>query len=261
VMRFDLLQPNKPGKPNPILKYIIDSDADIVCIQEYGVAENNRRVLSFEDVIKTLKNTPYHYIHPLRFPYAGQTYGIAVFSKFPILSARSIPYESVYNGSFVAELDVNGRKVTLINNHLESNQLSEDERQDYYDMTQNINSENLEAFTHTMYKRLTPAYIKRAHQAELIAQVIKENKNPYIIVCGDFNDTPMSYTRYKIKGNLKDSFVESGSGMGSTYNKHRFLFRIDYIFHSKNMKAYNCTVGRLKNSDHYPISTYLQFTD
>jgi endonuclease/exonuclease/phosphatase family metal-dependent hydrolase len=109
-----------------------------------------------------------------------------------------------------------------------------------------------------MTKRLTPAYKARAVQAQILSQTIKENKNPYIIVCGDFNDTPISYARYKIKGNLRDAFVDSGFGLGITYNKYRFLFRIDYILHSSNIKSYNCTVGKLKDSDHYPLWCYLQ---
>jgi endonuclease/exonuclease/phosphatase family metal-dependent hydrolase len=262
VMRFHHLHTHTPQKPNPIIQYIIDCDADIVCLQEYAYATHDKKALSNTDIVKALKGTPYNYFQQIKTLYAGrQNYGLAIFSKYPILSVEKAPYTSEYNGTFVAELDVNGKRVTIINNHLESNRLSEDERTGYVDMTNDINTEKIEAFTHTMHKRLTPAYKKRARQAELIAQIIEENKNPYIIVCGDFNDTPLSYTRHKIKGDLQDAFVESGNGMGITYNLHRFLFRIDYIFHSKNIKAYNCTVGKLKDSDHYPVYTYLEFTD
>jgi endonuclease/exonuclease/phosphatase family metal-dependent hydrolase len=124
-------------------------------------------------------------------------------------------------------------------------------------MTQEIDSRSLDNFTQMMSKRLTPAYKIRAKQAQVIDGIIKGNKNPYIIVCGDFNDTPISYSRHKIKGNLHDAFVDSGFGLGITYNKYRFLFRIDYILHSDNIKSYNCSVGKLKNSDHYPLWCYL----
>ena len=253
VMRFEKYRTHTKDNPNPIVQFIADSDADIICIQEYGFDN--------DVIIKALKNTPYHFIEGLDSPYPGLTAGIAVFSKHPILKAERIPYDSKYNASFIFELDVNGKKVTLINNHLESNQLSEDERAGYYELTKDINVENLEFFTQMMHKRLTPAFKVRAKQAEIIAKLIEENKNPYIIVCGDFNDTPISYTRRKIKGDLKDAFVSAGKGMGTSYNKHRFLFRIDHILHSKNIKAYNSKVGTLKNSDHYPVWTYLEFKD
>ena len=253
VMRFEAYRKHTKENPNPIIQFIADSDADIICIQEYGFDN--------EIIIKALKNTPYRFIEGFDSPYPGLTAGIAVFSKFPILKAEKIPYDSKYNASYLFELDVNGKKVTLINNHLESNQLSEEERTGYYEMTKEINAEKLEFFTQMMHKRLTPAFKKRATQAQIIAKLIEEDKNPYIIVCGDFNDTPISYARHKIKGNLEDAFVSTGKGMGISYNKHRFLFRIDHILHSKNIKAYNCTIGTLKNSDHYPIWTYLEFKD
>jgi len=259
VMRFNNLKKNDPGDPpNKILQYILESDADIVCIQEYGASKSNANFLTDRSIMDALKKYPYTYYHSLHFPYQSEIFGLALFSRFPILSIKKVPYESAYNGSFTAELDIRGKRVTLINNHLESNKLSEEERNNYYQMTREMGAQSLDAFTQTMTKRLTPAFKTRARQAQIIAQVIKENKNPYLIVCGDFNDTPISYARHKIKGNLHDAFVESGCGLGTTYNKYHFLFRIDYILHSDNIKSYNCTVGDLKSSDHYPLWCYLE---
>jgi len=259
VMRFNNIKKDTIGDPpNKILQYIRENDADIVCIQEFGASRNNTNFISEKDIKTVFNKYPYYYAYPLQFPYPNEDYGLAIFSRFPILSIQKVPYESFYNGSFVVELDIHGKKVTLINNHLESNKLSEEERSNYYQLTKEIDTQSLDAFTQMMTKRLSPAYKVRANQAQLIAQVVKENKNPYIIVCGDFNDTPISYARYKIKGNLRDAFVDSGFGLGITYNKYRFLFRIDYILHSDNIKSYNCTVGKLKSSDHYPLWCYLE---
>ena len=259
VMRFDNLTINDPGNPpNKILQYILENDADIVCIQEFGASTNNTIHLTETTIAGALKKYPYHYFHSLLSPYQSENYGLAVFSRFPVLSIRKVPYDSFFNGSSVFELDIRGKRVTLINNHLESNRLTIEERTNYYQLTKDPDTQSLDAFTQTMTKRLTPAFKARAIQAQIISQIIKENKNPYIIVCGDFNDTPISYARYKIKGNLRDAFVDSGFGLGTTYNKHRFLFRIDYILHSNNIKSYNCTVGKLNSSDHYPVWCYLQ---
>ncbi|MDR1681828.1 MAG: endonuclease/exonuclease/phosphatase family protein [Candidatus Symbiothrix sp.] len=232
--------------PNPILQYIVEQDPDILCLQEYVAGWN----LPEAEIRRILKSMPYFCTYPN---------GLALFSKFPILSSRKIPIESNFNSSMLAELDVNGRKLTLINNHLESNKISADERNEYYDLTKDWDKDRWESFTYRMYQRLNPAFQLRAKQAVTIRRLIDESKNPYIIVCGDFNDTPISYSRRVIKGDLVDAFVESGSGMGISFNSNRFLFRIDYIFHSKNIKSYNCTVGKLKASDHYPVWTYLEF--
>jgi len=259
VMRFNNLTKNDPGDPpNKILQYILENDADIVCIQEFGALKTNINFLTKTRIIDILKKYPYHYFHSLHFPYPSEIFGLAVFSRFPILSTQKVLYESTYNGSFRIELDIHGKRVTLINNHLESNKITGEERSNYYQLTREPDTQSLDAFTQTMTKRLTPAFKARAHQAQVVSQTIEENKNPYIIVCGDFNDTPISYARYKIKGNLRDAFVDSGFGLGITYHEHRFLFRIDYILHSKNIQSYNCTVGRLKDSDHYPLWCYLR---
>ncbi|MCL1934448.1 MAG: endonuclease/exonuclease/phosphatase family protein [Candidatus Azobacteroides sp.] len=262
VMRFNNLSKNDPGDPpNKIIQYIIENDADIVCIQEFGASKSNTTLLTEDNIKNAMEKYPYYYAYPLQFPYKSQDFGLAIFSRFPILSMQKVPYESAYNGSFITELDIRGKRVTLINNHLESNKLSREERSNYYQLTKEPDTQSLDAFTQTMTKRLTPAFKARAGQAQIISQIIKENENPYIIVCGDFNDTPISYARHKIKGNLRDAFVDSGFGLGITYNKYRFLFRIDYILHSKNIQSYNCTVGKLKSSDHYPLWCYLQFKD
>ncbi|MDR2843626.1 MAG: endonuclease/exonuclease/phosphatase family protein [Candidatus Symbiothrix sp.] len=242
VMHFSY-KPKSKGQS--ILQYIKEQDPDIVCFQEFGG-------LKEADVRKALKATPYS-----RFIYPH----LAVFSKYPILSAKSLYIPSEYNGSMMVELDVNGRKLSLINNHLESNKISSDEREEYYDLTKELDTHKLESFTHSMFKRLSPAYSQRAQQINLLSELIHQDTNPYLVMCGDFNDTPISYSHRVINQDLVDAFVESGKGMGISFNQHRFFFRIDYIFHSKNMKAYNCTVGKLKTSDHYPVWTYLQLKD
>ncbi|MDR1436997.1 MAG: endonuclease/exonuclease/phosphatase family protein, partial [Candidatus Symbiothrix sp.] len=214
VMRFEYMQKHTEKHPNPIIRYILDQDADIICIQEYGAWVNdNKKFISRDDIRRIFKSFPYVHIEPFKPSRPEFTFGSAVFSKYPILKTKKIPYDSEYNGSFITELDIRGKKVTLINNHLESNKLSEEERTGYYDLTKNIDTEKLENFTNTMFRRLTPAYKSRALQAQLIDKAIREDKNPYIIVCGDFNDTPVSYARHKIKGRLKDAFVSSGNGM------------------------------------------------
>lgn len=260
VMRFEKAKPHTNENPNEILTYLRDSEADIICIQEYSAAHAYKKnILQKTDILHVLKDYPHYHIEPLQFPYPDESFGLAIFSKFPILSTKKVPYDSHYNGSFIAELDINGKITTIINNHLESNKLSSEERNNYYQFTQEPDGQTLNTFTKMMHKRLSPAFKIRAMQAQLISKMIKEDKNPYIIVCGDFNDTPISYARNKIRGDLKDAFVESGCGLGTTYNQYRFLFRIDHILHSKNIKAYNCSVGKIKNSDHYPVSCFLEF--
>ena len=128
VMGFNNLE-KKEGK-NPILSYLADSEADIICLQEYN-STKNKKYLTDEDISKALKAYPYRSIHN---PERGGSQ-LACFSKFPILSARPIKYESTYNGSMQYTLKVNEDTITLINNHLESNKLTKEDKVIYEDLS------------------------------------------------------------------------------------------------------------------------------
>ena len=81
--------------------------------------------------------------------------------------------------------------------------------------------------------------------------------SPYpIILCGDFNDTPLSYAYNTISANLKDTFKESGKGIGQTFVKIPAL-RIDYILHEKKIRSLNYKQHKKKLSDHYAVSCEL----
>jgi endonuclease/exonuclease/phosphatase (EEP) superfamily protein YafD len=81
------------------------------------------------------------------------------------------------------------------------------------------------------------------------------DESPYpLVVCGDFNDTPASYTYRKIKGGLEDSFVAAGKGYAYTYRYLRRLLRIDYLFYSRDIfKATGYNSPDLEYSDHKPV--------
>ena len=244
-------------KPNDILQYIINSEADIVCLQEYMVGKSDD-FLTHEKIHEALSMYPYHYSLPL-VHYKKYAIGLAIFSKYPILNSWKVRYDSSFNGSSVHEIDVNGKKVMVINNHLESFKLTMDDRSKYADFIKNMNAETFDGFRETVQRKLGSAFRIRAEQAEIVADEIAGLNGDYKIVCGDFNDTPISYAHRVIQGkSLIDAYSESGWGTGISYNQNFFWFRIDHILHSANMKSYNTTVEKVALSDHYPIWTYLE---
>jgi endonuclease/exonuclease/phosphatase family metal-dependent hydrolase len=109
-----------------------------------------------------------------------------------------------------------------------------------------------------LYKKLKMAFDIRKHQAKVLQQHLKDCPY-YIILCGDLNDSPASFTYNNVAKNLKDTFRESGEGMGRTYLGEIFpKFRIDYILHDKGYKSYGHTVcTNLSASDHYPVYSWI----
>lgn len=254
IMGFDGSH-KKDGK-NPILTYLKKSDADILCLQEYTSDKSSRR-LTQKDIERELKAYPYRRINVVGSG-SGYTNKIACYSKYPILSARVLNYTSNYNGSVLYELKLNEDTITLINNHLESNKLTKIDKDMYENMLKAPEKEKVKSGTRLLVHKLAEASAIRAPQADCIAQEIAASRHSSVIVCGDFNDTPISYTHRVIAQNLDDAFTQSGCGLGISYNQNKFYFRIDNILTSKNLQSYNCTVDRsIKESDHYPIWCYI----
>lgn len=247
----------KENGRNSILDYLKNSEADILCLQEYAMSSAPRH-LSQKDIENALRNYPYHKIQVVGNGH-GHSNQIACYSKYPIVSSRTLNYKSEYNGSVIYELKIGKDTITLINNHLESNKLTKEDKVVYEDLLKSPQAGKVKIGASMLIHKLAEASAIRAPQADKIAQEIKSSKHSHIIVCGDFNDTPISYTHRIISQDLHDTFTESGKGLGISYNQHKFYFRIDNILASKNFKSYNCTVDRsIKESDHYPIWCYLK---
>lgn len=236
---------------NTILEYLKDSNADVLCLQEFwtGAASGDLSRKTVERELAALY--PYHHITTLG---KSKSNNMACFSKFPILSANTISYESGYNGSVMYELEIEKDTLTLINNHLESNKLTKEDKIVYENMLSDPEKDNVKNGLRILLSKLAEASAIRAVQADSIARRIASSPYPYILVCGDFNDTPLSYAHRVISHGLDDAFVSSGCGLGISYNQNKFYFRIDNILTSKALKTYACVVDRsIKTSDHYPI--------
>lgn len=260
VRHFNWLQ-GKEAKENPIFDYILAQNPDIICMQEFGAAKKwtSKGLISKAEIDEKFKDYPYNEYVGLGDHNSKNYYGLVIYSKFPIKKTAKMPIYSSYNGCAFHELDINGKKVTVVNTHLESNRITSDDKQLYKDFLDSNKEVKLSDVTSNIKTKLSVAYTIREEQTQIIHDHIEKLESDAIIVCGDFNDTPISYAYNTMKGDLIDSFVATGRGLGITYHENMFLFRIDYILHSISLKSYNMTVGEEKYSDHYPIWTNLMF--
>ena len=124
-------------------------------------------------------------------------------------------YWSNYNGSMVYEIKIGKDTVLLINNHLESNKLTREDKVVYEDMLKDPKAGKVKSGVRQLVNKLAEASAIRSAQARTIAQEIAHSPYPSVIVCGDFNDMPSSYTYRAMKGDLHDGFKDCGSGYGA----------------------------------------------
>lgn len=248
--------PHTATAPNPILQYIKSSGADIVCLQEALLSDHSWGPVSSRD-LKGYLHELYPYRHIERAQASGTT--LILLSKYPIEEAKRIPITSATNGAMIYRLRAGARSLTVINAHLESFRLQRKHGEEYVRLAREGDAFGLK---HALGSKMGPSFRRRNVQANLLHRYITEAGRDDIIVCGDFNDTPISYTHHKVGEGLQDAFVASGNGPGFTFVSGVFVVRIDHIFAGQSFVPEGAIVDRsIKTSDHYPIATYLRWRD
>ena len=257
---FGYLQ--KSWKDNDVLNYIVNVDADILCLQEIEGFN--------DDSVQMILHEAYPYIMCDN----EKTPLLTVLSKYPIISAEPIDYPDTYNSSCIFKvLYDNGDTIAIINNHLESYRFTRDEREtfnemvketaDYHNYGQHAdtlqNGARWDESLSLLIDKLENANAKRSQQVDTLVEIINNITCPYIIVCGDFNDSPVSYAHQKLTRHLNDAYTRTGNGLGITYNRNHMYFRIDNILISENITPYKAKVDKsIRESDHYPIFCSLE---
>lgn len=239
-----------------VFGYLERQKADIVCLQE-DVDSWRRYVF-----IKYAKIYPYNdttMLHNNAFTYNC----VGIHTRFPIIRKERIWYPSNTNGSVAYYLNTGKDTLLVINNHLEGTHLSESERNNYKRMLRGkMERDTAKAESMFLIEKLGNNNAKRAVQADIVHRYIEEHRQYPTIVCGDFNDTPISYTRRTIAQGLTDCFQTTGKGLGLSYNQKGFYFRIDHILCSPDLQPYNCQIDdKMDASDHYPVICHIKMRE
>ncbi len=250
VRLFDLYEWNElEDTQGEIFDFINSGQFDIICFQEFFT--KNSGGLTKGKIQKKLKDKYYTHID-YTIENKNYNYGIATYSKYPIVNRGVINFSNSSNSSIYTDVIINKDTVRIFNNHLQSIRFN---KNNYTFITNSkaLNEDERLREIKDISFRLRDAFIKRASQADILTNHIQNSPYP-VIVCGDFNDVPVSYTYRKMKKNLNDSFVEAGKGIGTTYMGKFPSFRIDFIFHSKEIKCTNFEIPDVQLSDHYPVT-------
>lgn len=237
------------------ISYIKKAKSNIVCLQEfYSNSSNGRNTI---DSIKSGSGLKYSHISFASKKRRKYHHGIATFSSYPIVGKGKVKSHTDENFCIYSDIKIDEDTIRVYNLHLESIHLGYAD----YDVIENINkNDTLDVRgIRSILTKLRKGYQKRTRQANVISAHIAKSKFP-VLVCGDFNDTPVSYVYQRLTENLIDAFCVSGNGIGSTYINKFSTFRIDYILHSSQINSFNHSTPKIELSDHYPVKCSIQLS-
>ena len=245
VRSFDIYARGGTHHPEEeVISFLRKARPDILCMQEIYTSPHT---VPERKIISSL-GYPYHFLSYSSTRPNGVRYGMAIFSRFPLRHRKVIHFIGTPNQTQVCDVVIRRDTLRLFNNHLQSTRLGGEEFRLYIpdDETEAIrNVKNISV-------RLKSAYPLRARQVRRLSDSIAASPFP-VIVCGDFNDTPVSYTYHRLSKGLTDAFVESGKGFGKTYHGKVPSFRIDYILHDKRFPSSGYRTFHNTLSDHFAV--------
>lgn len=235
-----------------LIGFIRNTPADVYCFQEYFQTRNHE--FSTTEKLQPILSQYQMYFKASVIKYDNQEFGLSTFSKYPIVNSNYILIDSNHSRTnLVVYNDIlfNADTIRVYNVHLASNHLNTNE----VDSMMNSSGKSV-FFARKWLKKLKNGYNRRYNQINMLAGYLEDSPYP-TVVAGDFNDVPLSYTYRLISKKFVDSFLESGSGIGVTYNGNLPMLRIDYIFHSREFTCNRFKIYSQPTTDHYPISAVL----
>lgn len=228
-----------------IINHLKQSNADIVALQECFVPS-----LRMADTLLS-KQYPYRTYHLFKMK-SGQRFGNLLLSKYPIVGHDNLVFNGSTNLSVLADIDFNGDTIRLCNNHLESYNISFTTL--VKKLAGDVDNNNIGLADEIMdvHSRMKGTNIKRSKQVDRIVAAIESSPYP-VILCGDFNDTPISYTYYRFTKHWQDTFKMAGSGFAGTFRFLWPLLRIDYVLIPEGYECLSHSTPKLSYSDHFPV--------
>lgn len=204
--------------------------ADIVLLQE--VDRGTRRSGGADQPALLAQRTGLSAAFGKTLDYDGGEYGIAVLSRWPIVSSSVHrlpvdPPQQRAGGSYEPRgaqrvvIAAPGGEIVVVNTHLDAS------RDDSY----------------------------RRQELRTVIDIARRAA-PALLVGGDFNSTPESgVQREARRGGLRDTWLECGSGDGLTYPADRPAKRIDYLYVIGSAACLEAIVLDATASDHRPLLT------
>lgn len=265
---FNVYGDNFHHDSKQVINFLKKEVPDILCIQEYFYDKSGKlKFNSTEEILEALHLPKDERYYKLYLPYENvkdYQFGMAVFSRYRIIDYGVVEMnDSSSNKSMYVDIRYNNDTLRIYNVHLSSMHLVKEDYETGQAMLHNdMNDPKFNKKARNLFGKVENAFIERRYQAASVRDHI-DTCDRRMIICGDFNDSPASYSVHKIGHGFRDSFRSSGKGLGTTYYGDAFPnYRIDYILHNRQYNDFGYTVcDELKTSDHYPIYTYISIIE
>lgn len=255
VYNFLNKQGDYPDDTNPTLSFILKEDPDIVALQECEYLSYYKKAHVYSAQSDSIKaRYPYRFI--------GETDGQSILSKFPITDLNIGEINDGKSRICAHRVAIGSRSIVLINVHLYSIQLTDDDKGTYLNLTHGEAKGNIRKARANLMVKLSAALRRHADECRDIRRGVDSwlSTADNIIICGDLNDTPASHAYYILRGDdFGDAYADTAFGPTITYNEKRFFFRIDHVFYRGKIKPRKIIRGDVRYSDHYPLTTTFVF--
>ena len=260
VRLFDIYEWSENKDTRTKIYQLLKKEAPaILCFQEF-YSSDARKFNNLDSLANFLSDTlhTYHYhMEKTESRYPEDFVGAATFSIYPMLGRGKMIFDpKSKNICMWTDLLIGIDTVRVFNIHLQSIRFGGEDYKFIENLSQDTDQEEIKGSLKIL-RRLKRAFIKRGIQADYVAEQIAQSPYP-VLLCGDINDSPTSYTYRRISDGLQDAFQESAWGFSKTYIGAFPSFRIDYMMYDKAFRSSSYHTIREKLSDHYPISCELE---
>ena len=234
-----------------ILGEISAAGPDVLCIQEYFELDPERSFPVAQPLGKAVGGEGDQHVVISRRK-GPRSFGVATWSKWPIVRRSSIDFGTRKNNvCAVTDVAWEGDTVRIFNAHLASLRF---EQEDYAAIEEGVpNAEGRQRIWDLM--RL--AYVERVAQVDAVMEAVRESPHP-VVLCGDFNDTPVSWSLEQCRADLKDSHDVRWFNMDGTWQGAVPGVRIDHILMGKDWTGKSYATGGEGLSDHRFVKAVLQ---
>lgn len=252
VMSFDVLRHLDNVAPQnalDLIEWAKNADADVKCFQEFYTHKTRPNFVLLEEFKKA--GYPYYtLLHPKIAPDEEGFLGVAIVSKYPIVARGEQEFEN-QNGMVWADLKIKKDTIRVINVHFRSMVVRfAGLKEAYKDRDYQDGKKEMKWVT----SRLKYGFEHHAEEIKSINAYVDSSPHP-VILCGDFNETPYSYTYGQVRQRLNNAFEDAGTGFGFSYRNAPKYIRIDNQFYDP--KAFEIQSFKTQNdilySDHFPI--------